>query len=258
MTNLITNAVKYTEPKGKITVRLKSSPEELRISVTDTGTGLTQLEIDRIFEMFHQSRTPHTQNVGGLGVGLTVARSLAELHGGGLLAESLGLGQGATFTLWLPPLKRYCPGRSPFPQCRPTRCAAVDRRLLRGAAHPARGKTPPIPVRRCSGSFCGGECLRDHSGQRRGGTGSGLARNRPKSSSPTWACPGMSGLEFMSQLRARPDFKEVIAIALTGLGREQDIEGASRGGLQCPSAETDRYGAALDLTLVQALQQKMA
>ena len=102
ITNLVNNAIKYTGPGGKISVRLASSEEKVSIAVTDNGAGLTPHEIERIFEMFHQSRTRQTQNVGGLGVGLTVARSLAELHGGGLLAESAGPGQGATFTLWLP------------------------------------------------------------------------------------------------------------------------------------------------------------
>ena len=67
LTNLMTNAIKYTDPRGKITVRLTSRDDGVRIAVTDTGAGLTRDEIGRIFEMFHQSRTPHTQSVGGLG-----------------------------------------------------------------------------------------------------------------------------------------------------------------------------------------------
>ena len=132
LTNLMTNAIKYTDQHGSITVRLTSREADgVRIAVTDTGAGLSKNEISRIFEMFHQSRTPHTQSVGGLGVGLTVARSLAELHGGGLLAESAGPGKGATFTLWLPRLSDSkavdfsVPSLTPLPD-------VVDRRLLRG------------------------------------------------------------------------------------------------------------------------------
>src|SRR6202044_3014772 len=112
-------------------VRVSGADDGVRIAVTDTGAGLSKGEIGRIFEMFHQSRTPHTQAVGGLGVGLAVARSIAELHGGGLLAESAGPGRGATFTLWLPRLSDSqavdfsVPSLTPLPD-------TVDRRLLRG------------------------------------------------------------------------------------------------------------------------------
>ncbi|HEX4139022.1 MAG TPA: ATP-binding protein, partial [Candidatus Methylacidiphilales bacterium] len=131
LTNLLTNAIKYTDRGGRITVRVSSGEDGVRIGVTDTGAGLSKGEIDRIFEMFHQARTPHTQGVGGLGVGLAVARSIAELHGGGLLAESPGPGKGATFTLWLPRLSDSqavdfsVPSLTPLPD-------TVDRRLLRG------------------------------------------------------------------------------------------------------------------------------
>jgi len=84
----------------------------VRIAVTDTGTGPEQTGdwpylVKCSIRRAHRTR----KNVGGLGVGLTVARSLAELHGGGLLAESPGVGKGATFTLWLPQLEPLQGGR---------------------------------------------------------------------------------------------------------------------------------------------------
>ncbi len=130
LTNLVNNAIKFTDPQGKITVRLTTSEDEVRIAVSDNGAGLNRHEIDQIFEMFHQSRTRRTESVGGLGVGLNVARSLAELHGGGLLAESPGPGLGATFTLWLPRLKASSVDFS-APNLKAPK-VVVDRALLRG------------------------------------------------------------------------------------------------------------------------------
>jgi signal transduction histidine kinase/CheY-like chemotaxis protein len=254
LTNLVTNAIKYTEPRGKITVRLKASKDELRISVADTGAGLTQLEIDLIFEMFHQSRTRRTQNVGGLGVGLTVARSLAELHGGGLLAESPGPGRGATFTLWLPHLTESGPVEAHLPGNAPT-LPAVDRRLLRGRrillvedSVDTREALQRIFLRR--------ECLVTTAASGEEALERAL-HEPPEIIISDLGLPGMSGLEFMSQLRARPDFQDVIAIALTGLGREQDIEGASKAGFDAHLLKPIDM-ALLDQTLAQALQKKLA
>ena len=254
LTNLITNAIKYTPAQGKITVRLKASAEELRISVMDTGAGLTQQEIDRIFEMFHQSRTRQTQNVGGLGVGLTVARSLAELHGGGLLAESPGPGQGATFTFWLPRLSDSTPAEPAVSAQAPT-LPAVDRRLLRGRrillvedSVDTREALQRIFHRR--------ECLVTTAASAEEALELAL-HEPPEIIISDLGLPGMSGLEFMTQLRARPDFQDVIAIALTGLGREQDIEGASKAGFDAHLLKPIDM-AVLDQTLVQALQKKIA
>ena len=190
LTNLITNAIKYTEPRGKITVKLETLDQEVRIAVTDTGAGLNRHEIEQIFEMFHQSRTRQTQSVGGLGVGLTVARSLAELHGGGLLAESPGLGQGATFTLWLPrkpnlttsqtldfSLASTPPSRSPTPTANSCAVAASSS-----------SRIPPTPARRSSASSSAANARSSPPPPAKKASNSPCA-NRPKSSSPTSACP---------------------------------------------------------------------
>ena len=254
LTNLLTNAIKYTPPHGHITVNLTRSQDEVRVAVSDTGAGLKRHEIDQIFEMFHQSRTPHTQNVGGLGVGLTVARSLAELHGGGLLAESPGPGQGATFTLWLPTHPSLTTSQTlgmangaPAPLA-----SATNRSLLRGRrilivedSTDTREALERIFLRReCQVTTAGSaeEALER------------VLHDPPEIMISDIGLPGMSGLELMTQLRARPEFQDVIAIALSGLGRERDIQGATDAGFNAHLLKPVDI-TVLDQTLISALQK---
>jgi two-component system CheB/CheR fusion protein len=253
VTNLMTNAIKYTDRQGKITVRLTSREDGVRLAVTDTGAGLGRSEIGRIFEMFHQSRTPHTQNVGGLGVGLTVARALAELHGGGLLAESPGVGKGATFTLWLPRLSDShavdfsVPSLTPLPDM-------VDRRLLRGRrillvedSADTRETLKRIFQRRaCEVTTAGSgeEALEQ------------LKNAPPEIIISDLGLPGISGLEFLIQLRKHPEWRDVVAVALSGLGREQDIKAAAQAGFDAHLLKPVDM-AVLDQTLADALQKRI-
>jgi len=252
LTNLMTNAIKYTDKGGKISVRLTSRDDGVRIAVTDNGAGLTRSEIGRIFEMFHQSRTPHTQNVGGLGVGLSVARALAELHGGGLLAESPGPGNGATFTLWLPRLTDSrevdfsVPSLTPLPD-------VVDRRLLRGRrillvedSADTREALERIFVRRAcevTTAASGEEALEM------------VKRAPPEIIISDLGLPGMSGFEFMKELRKHEEWKDVVAVALSGLGREKDIRGATEAGFDAHLLKPVDM-AVLDQTLADALKKR--
>ena len=253
LTNLMTNAIKYTDPHGTITVRLTSQSDGVRIAVMDTGVGLGRNEIGKIFEMFHQSRTPHTQGVGGLGVGLTVARSLAELHGGGLLAESSGVGKGATFTLWLPRLTESqavdfsVPSLTPLPD-------VVDRRLLRGrrillvedSADTREALKRIFQRRSCevTTAASGEEAL------------ALVKREPPEIIISDLGLPGISGLEFMIQLRKFPEWRDVVAVALSGLGREKDIQGAADAGFDAHLLKPVDM-AVLDQTLADALQKRI-
>jgi CheY-like chemotaxis protein/two-component sensor histidine kinase len=100
--NLLHNASKYTPAGGRIRVELAATGGAATIRVIDAGAGIPLGQLDRVFDMFARiERTgPHVS--GGLGIGLSLARRLAELHGGTLTASSAGEGQGATFTLTLP------------------------------------------------------------------------------------------------------------------------------------------------------------
>lgn len=100
--NLLSNAVKFTPHGGQIEVRLECVGFDAQITVSDTGKGISSEFLPYIFDYFRQEDSSTTREFGGLGLGLAIARNLAELHGGTIQAESSGLGQGATFTFRLP------------------------------------------------------------------------------------------------------------------------------------------------------------
>jgi PAS domain S-box-containing protein len=102
LTNLLGNAVKYTPPDGRIWVSVEREENEAVVRVRDTGIGMEQAELDTIFEPFRQLGQNEGRLRGGLGLGLTLVRRLALLHGGGVAAASRGPGRGSTFTLRLP------------------------------------------------------------------------------------------------------------------------------------------------------------
>jgi PAS domain S-box-containing protein len=100
--NLLTNAVKFTPKEGRITLGARRTSSHIQISVSDTGEGIDASFLPHVFEAFRQAENPSTRVHGGLGLGLSIVRYLAEAHGGTVSAESLGRGQGATFTVRLP------------------------------------------------------------------------------------------------------------------------------------------------------------
>ena len=102
--NVLKNAVKFTPPHGSITLSVELAGENLRISIADTGIGMTAAEIKRVFEAFSQG--DHTKSdahrFGGLGLGLAISRKLVEMHKGKISVTSEGAGRGSTFIIELP------------------------------------------------------------------------------------------------------------------------------------------------------------
>jgi PAS domain S-box-containing protein len=100
--NLLSNAVKFTRRGGKVQVRLARVDSHVEVSVSDTGVGIAPEFLPHVFERFRQADASIARERGGLGLGLSIARQLAEMHGGTIAAASGGLDQGSTFTLRLP------------------------------------------------------------------------------------------------------------------------------------------------------------
>jgi PAS domain S-box-containing protein len=102
VSNLVSNAIKFTDPGGRVTVRIERRGNEAVLEVADTGRGIRPEFLPHVFEKFRQADTSTTRSHAGLGLGLAIVRRLAELHGGRVQATSEGEGQGSTFTVTLP------------------------------------------------------------------------------------------------------------------------------------------------------------
>lgn len=132
--NLMGNALKYTPEGGQVTVTVEASADRLVVEVADTGIGIAEEELERIFEKFYRSRDRRVADCKGSGLGLTLAREVVRLHGGDITVES-ELDHGSTFTLTLPLLMEADPHEdSPTPARRGDRSAAggTGRRKRRG------------------------------------------------------------------------------------------------------------------------------
>ncbi|HEX2688193.1 MAG TPA: ATP-binding protein, partial [Kofleriaceae bacterium] len=100
--NLLTNAVKYSEPGSQIVLRARSNEDRVVVELTDQGIGISADLMPRLFDLFVQGDRAPDRSQGGLGIGLAIAKNLCELHGGTISAASAGTGRGSTFTVTLP------------------------------------------------------------------------------------------------------------------------------------------------------------
>ena len=101
LTNIVTNAVKYTPPGGRIRVTLRADGDDAVLTVEDSGFGISPELLPFIFDMYVQADRTLDRARGGLGIGLALVRRLVELHGGSVTASSAGEGHGSTFTVRL-------------------------------------------------------------------------------------------------------------------------------------------------------------
>jgi CheY-like chemotaxis protein len=125
VSNLVNNAIKFTPEGGRVEVRARRDGTNVRITVADTGQGITPDFLPHVFERFRQADSTTTRRHGGLGLGLAIARHLVEQHGGTIEVESPGEGKGSTFTVSLP----LVPGARPA-QAKPP--ARRDEEVPRG------------------------------------------------------------------------------------------------------------------------------
>ena len=128
LTNLLTNAVKYTEPGGSIRVSVTSDGEDISLGVRDTGRGISADFLPQVFDLFVEGERTPDRREGGLGLGLPIVRSIVERHGGTVSAVSGGLGTGSEFVIRLP----ASGANTPLPAAAPSMAALAprDRKVL--------------------------------------------------------------------------------------------------------------------------------
>src|SRR5690606_35631330 len=101
MHNLVSNALKYTPRGGSVTVRADADDTQLRVEVADTGIGIAPEERERVFERFYRAQDQRVEQITGTGIGLSLARELARIHGGDITVDS-EMNKGSVFTLTAP------------------------------------------------------------------------------------------------------------------------------------------------------------
>src|SRR5207249_4510100 len=131
--NLVSNAVKFTPAGGRVDVSCEQLDGWIEIRVRDTGKGIAADFLPYVFDRFRQADTSTTRVYGGLGLGLSIVRYLAELHGGSVRAESPGEGRGATFRVRLPIAGAAAGDAEPVPTRVGAQASIADRERARAA-----------------------------------------------------------------------------------------------------------------------------
>jgi signal transduction histidine kinase len=208
--NLLANAAKYTNPGGRIVVTLERDGCRARVSVRDNGIGIPDDQLMSIFDMFTQVDRSNRRAQGGLGIGLTLVRSLIDLHGGSVEAHSGGPGGGSEFIVNLPiraseRARVELPSEmSPLPARRVLvvddneDAAATLGEFLTGLGAEVRVAHSGAQALDAAGVFCPDVVLLDI------------------------GMPDMDGYEVARRLRATPPCAKTLIIALTGWGQDQD------------------------------------
>jgi PAS domain S-box-containing protein len=222
--NVLKNAVKFTPPKGKITIEATVTNGQLNVSCTDTGIGMTQEEIGRIFDAFAQGEHIKNENhrFGGLGLGLAISRRLVEMHRGRIYAHSAGRDKGSTFIIELPLAKKGTSNSvltenfEPIAITSPSEPGACI--LLIEDHDPTRTALAHLLSRRNYKVMTARNAAeaRDIS-----------AKEKIDLVISDVGLPDGNGNELMKELRERYGLK---GIALTGYGMEQDIENSLASG----------------------------
>ncbi|WP_165223410.1 ATP-binding response regulator [Aquisphaera insulae] len=217
--NLLNNAAKYSEDGGRIAVRTSLREGTFVLSVQDTGFGFEPERLPEMFELFTQDDRSLARSEGGLGIGLTLVKRLAELHGGGIEAESAGPGRGSTFTITLPATISEPPADSSAS----APVAASDGPAGQGASR----RRILLVDDNVDAAWSMAELLRldGHEVEiaHDGPAGIELAgRFLPDVVILDIGLPGMDGYQVLRALRADPSCRGATFIATTGYGQDQD------------------------------------
>jgi PAS domain S-box-containing protein len=216
--NLLNNAAKYTPAGGSIALEARREGGEAVVSVADTGQGIDAAQLPRIFDMFTQGERTSRHSQGGLGIGLALARRLAQMHGGSVRAHSEGRGKGSRFSVRLPLGKPSGPARA---EQQSTHGMAPRRVLVVDDNRDAANSLGMLL------SFLGADVAVAHDGP---GALQAFDAYRPAIVVLDIGMPGMNGYDVARAIRARPGGEKVPLIALTGWGQVEDRRRAKEAG----------------------------
>jgi len=211
ISNLLNNAARYTPRGGSVSVRISDEGGDAVILVEDTGVGLAAEMLERIFEPFVQAESGSARSSAGLGIGLALAKKLTEMHGGTIRASSAGRGHGSCFVIRLPLAQK------PQAQQRERDAAAPASRkwrllIVEDNQDAARSQARLLELQGHAVSVAcdGAEAIEQ------------AAAFRPEAVLLDIGLPGVDGYEVARRLRHQPGGRELLLVAQTGWGQEDD------------------------------------
>jgi signal transduction histidine kinase/CheY-like chemotaxis protein len=228
--NLLFNALKFTPKNGRVRVTVQSIGSSVDIVVDDTGVGIEPAFLPRIFERFTQGDSTSTRAVRGLGLGLSIARQLAELHGGTIRAESPGVGYGSTFTVTFP--------RSPVAAPKPIETSSQAEDTLDGMPRLDDIRVLVVEddddARALLEKVLSGQGATVHTTSTASAALAVLDQHRIDVLLSDIEMPGTDGYHLIREVRSRPvaQGRDVPAAALSAYARTEDRLRALRAGFQ--------------------------
>jgi two-component system CheB/CheR fusion protein len=241
--NILNNAVKFTPSGGRIEIALNKEGEQAAFVVTDTGQGIDPSFLPHVFEMFRQADGSNIRRHGGMGIGLALVRQLVQLHGGTISAESEGPNRGSRFSVRLPLLRETAPVAVSAP-------AAAQLDVF--------SQTSFLVLDDSEDSIGMMEELLKLAGAKVVTATNGVDALRIASENDfdvilsDISMPEMDGFEFLERLRKIDGRQNVPVIAITGFGRNDDIERARAAGFYSHLTKP------IDLMALTAVLQQLA
>ena len=241
LSNLLSNAAKYTEPGGQIRLEAVRDGEDVVVSVVDSGIGIPAAHLAHVSTMFGQGHRAQKAVSGGLGIGLALAKSLAELHGGRLTAASEGEGKGSVFTLRLA-------------------CAADDSAVSVVAPAPRSTPSPPrrilivddnVEAALTLAELLALEGHETHVAHDGPSAVDAARRLNPDVAILDIGLPGFDGLEAARRIRAEPELRDLLLVALSGWVQPDDRERSRKAGFDHHLAKPVRLKN-LEVVLLEA------
>lgn len=235
--NLLNNSCKYTKPGGTVSLRAKRVGDEIVVTVKDNGDGIPKDKLDSIFDMFMQVERTSDRSQGGLGIGLTLVKRLTEMHGGSIEARSAGEGQGSEFIVHLPILNRPAVAAPTGPDAASE--SRPQRRVL--IVDDNRDSADSLAMLM---QLTGNKTYMAHDGIE---AVEAVEKHRPEVVLLDIGLPGLDGHEVCRRVREQPWGKDIIVIALTGWGQEDDRRKSEEAGFNGHLVKPVDYDMLLEL-----------
>jgi two-component system CheB/CheR fusion protein len=230
--NLLNNACKFTRKGSRIGLTAEREAGQAVIRVRDTGIGIAADQLSRVFDMFTQLDTSLERSVGGLGIGLTVVKTLVEMHGGTVEVQSAGIGQGSEFTVRLPILADETT-LPPEPVARPT--AGQGRRILVVDDNHDSAESLATLLK-----ATGNETHTAYDGH---SAVEAAATFRPDVVLLDIGLPKLNGYDVARRIREQPWGKGMVLVALSGWGQEEDRHRSNEAGFNGHFVKPVEYAA---------------